>query len=261
MSTSVGVGSSSLLRAEQGPPRTERACLRLTDTCAHSTGGLDGDDRLELHALDDRHRVAYVDLVAGRHGYRHDDTRHRRADDAAVISHEKVGGAVDLDVVMRVLWSSTPHGTRVRRSPFGSRICPCGGGRRRRGRRRGVLGSGSVRCATHRARSGSRDGGGRPAATCCPPPAGARVDPRRRSWRGRPSARCRSSRSRRPAGPAPRSGGSAETRPSAEFDRRGRQPVEQDPSVGGATLDHHDGLGPVLVAAARPLRPGRAPTR
>ena len=68
---------------------------------AHSASSLRGHDGFELHALDDHHSIANLDLVAGRHGYRHHDTRHRGTDDAAVIRNEEMGATVDLDVMMR----------------------------------------------------------------------------------------------------------------------------------------------------------------
>ena len=105
-------------------------------------------------------------------------------------------------------WCAPAVDETTQESPPGDRhsgfVGPCGGSRRRCGRRRGGRGNGLVRArhiehvAAARCRSStrSRDVARRRAD---------RADPTRRNWRDRPSARCRSSRSPRRAGRAPRS--------------------------------------------------------
>ena len=79
---------------------------------------------------------------------RHHDAGHRGAHEAAVVAHELVGGAVDLHVVMRA--SGRRHRTNISAGDSHPTLepGPCGGVRRRRGRRPSAPGSGSVRRAT-----------------------------------------------------------------------------------------------------------------
>jgi hypothetical protein len=62
-----------------------------------------GQRALHLHALGDRHDVAWLHLVAGGDGDRDHDARAVAADQAALVARDAVGDAVDLDEQVGVL--------------------------------------------------------------------------------------------------------------------------------------------------------------
>ena len=85
---------------------------------AHAAVDRRGERRLHLHALGDRHDVAGLDLVAGRHGDRDHDARRVGAHEAALVARDAVRHAVDLDQQVHVLHGGQrPVGTAAEAEP------------------------------------------------------------------------------------------------------------------------------------------------